>query len=265
MSETSNLFSPMCAVTISREYGSGGGEISARLARRLGWELIDHEIVVQVARELNISESEAAERDEYVESLLNRIMGSLRGIPPPAPVPMLPPVMPQRIDEQVYHQALCRVVEAAAVRRHVVIVGRGSQVLLGGRRDVLHVRVVAPLEERIAYVMRREGLDRAAAQERIQLKDRDRIRYLQAQHQRHPADAHLYDLVVNTAILDLDSLVEIIVLALERKALRLATPAAELGPAAGMARYPGQPGDFRPPASITGAEAAAPEPEDLNS
>ncbi len=39
----------MRAVTISREYGSGGGEIAARLAQKLGWQLIDHEIVVRVA------------------------------------------------------------------------------------------------------------------------------------------------------------------------------------------------------------------------
>lgn len=251
MSEASQAISPMCAVTISREYGSGGGEISARLARRLGWQLIDHEIVVLLARELQISEAEAAAQDEYAESLFYRILGSLRAIPPPAPVPMVPPAMLLRSDGQAYYQALCRVVEAAAARRHVVIVGRGAQVLLGNRRDVLHIRVVAPLEARIAYVMRREELDRGAAQARIQLKERDRIRYLQAQHQRHPADPHLYDLVVNAAILDLESLVEIIVLALERKGQQLATPAEELGPAAGMARYPGQPGDFRPPASIT--------------
>ena len=256
MSEASQAVTPMCAVTISREYGSGGGEISARLARRLGWQLIDHEIVVLLARELQISEAEAAAHDEYAESRFSRILGSLRAIPPPAPVPMAPPAMLLRSDGQAYYQALCRVVAAAAARRQVVIVGRGAQVLLGNRRDVLHIRVVAPLEARIAYVMRREALDRGAAQARIHLKERDRIRYLQTQHQRHPADPHLYDLVVNTAILDLESLVELIVLALEHKGQRLATPAEELGPAAGMARYPGQPGDFRTPASVTETEGA---------
>jgi cytidylate kinase len=42
----------MKAITISRQYGSGGGEIGARLAERLNWHLIDHEIVARVAREL---------------------------------------------------------------------------------------------------------------------------------------------------------------------------------------------------------------------
>jgi Cytidylate kinase-like family len=35
----------MNAITVSREYGSEGGEIAARLVHRLGWQLIDHAIV----------------------------------------------------------------------------------------------------------------------------------------------------------------------------------------------------------------------------
>ncbi len=42
MNEESSPISQMRAVTISRKYGSGGGEI----AMRLGWQLIDHEVVV---------------------------------------------------------------------------------------------------------------------------------------------------------------------------------------------------------------------------
>ena len=41
----------MRAITISREYGSGGGEIAARLVQRLGWQLIDHAVIEQTARE----------------------------------------------------------------------------------------------------------------------------------------------------------------------------------------------------------------------
>jgi CMP/dCMP kinase len=58
----------MRAITISREYGSGGGEIAARLARRLGWQLIDHAVIEQTARELGVHETEVQKHDEeYVE------------------------------------------------------------------------------------------------------------------------------------------------------------------------------------------------------
>ena len=58
MNEDMDTIARMRAVTISREYGSGGGEIAARLAQRLGWQLVDHEVVVEVANALGVSEAE---------------------------------------------------------------------------------------------------------------------------------------------------------------------------------------------------------------
>jgi cytidylate kinase len=256
MSEQHGQTGQMRAVTVSREYGSGGGEISARLAARLGWRLVDHELVVRVARELNVSEAEARAQDEYAESLFTQVLIGMRTLAPPVPVAL--PVS-LRSDTERYQEALRRVVAAAVAAGQVVIVGRGGQAILSGRREVLHVRVVAPLGLRVAYVMRREGLSQAAAQERIQLKDRDRLRYLQAAHNLRPDDAHLYDLVVNTAVLDLESAVELVLLALQKKAVRLAVPKEALGPAAGLAAYPGQPADLRPPDTPAPASLAAPD------
>jgi cytidylate kinase len=243
----------MRAITISRQYGSGGGEIAARLAKRLQWQLVDHEIVAGVARELGISEEEAEVRDERAESFVSRMLASMRYSAPPVPLeqPML-----AGADELTYQETLRRVVEAAATSGHTVIVGRAGQALLADRRDVLHVRAVAPLELRVVYVAEREGLDEAGARARIQLKDRDRVRFLQMHYHLHPDDPLNYDLVLNTGVLDLDSAVDLICLALERKARRLGAPASELGPAAGLARYSGQPADLRPPASTSGEENA---------
>jgi len=250
MSEEQNAIARMRAITISREYGSGGGEIAARLAHTLGWRLVDHEVVVRVARELGVSEEDAAEHDERTESLFSRILIGMQSIQPPVYVEAsTAPIL--LTNENDYRNALNKVVTAAVESGNVVIVGRGSQVLLAQRRDVLHVRIVASLEGRIQYVMSREGLAQDAARSRIQAKDRDRARYLQAEYQRDPTDAHLYDLVVNTNVIDLDSAVDVINLALERKARRLPVTTGELGPVVGLKRYPTQPEDLRPPKSIT--------------
>ena len=236
----------MRAITISRQYGSGGGEVAARLAQRLDWQLIDHEIVAQVAHSLGITQEEADVHDERVEGFIVRALNALQSAALVVPAP----VAPLEQAEVVYNEALREVVETAANTGRVVIVGRTGQVLLAGRRDVLHVRIVAPLQQRIIYVAQREGLDEAAAQSRIQSKDRDRTRYLQARFGRNPDDPMLYDLIINTAVLDLDSTVDLIALALERKASKLTVKTGELGPATGLARYPGQPADLRPPASM---------------
>ncbi len=243
----------MRAITISRQYGSGGGEIATRLAQRLHWQLIDHEIVASVAHELGITEEEVAVHDERTEGTVSQVLNAIRLAAPAflVTVPILSGSPAAEAD--AYREALRQVVETAVNSGHTVIVGRGAQVLLAHRRDVLHVRVVAPLKQRIIYVARREGLKEAGAQARIQLKDQDRIRYLQSQHRRHADDPLLYDLVINAGILDLESAVELICLALNRKARMLAVPTGELGPVAGLTRYPGQPADLRPPSSITDA------------
>jgi cytidylate kinase len=243
MDQDHSTIDKMRAVTVSREYGSGGGEIAVRLAKRLQWQLIDHEVVVRVAQKLQVSEEEAEDHDERVESLASRIFKSLQLIQPTMPVAV---EIPLSIDSRAFHVARSQVIEGAVASGHVVIVGRGAQAHLAQRRDVLHVRVIAPLEARIAYVMRREGLDRAAAQARILKKDQEHARYLERFYHQRSSDAHLYDLVLNTGILDLDSVVDVICIILERKARRLSVPTQELGPVVGLSRYPGQPEDFRP-------------------
>jgi len=249
----------MQAVTISRQYGSGGGEIAVRLARKLGWQLVDHGVIEQAASELGVYETDISRHDEeYVEGTLSRILNGIRNLTVAAFIPnasgaLSPPATPFAAsrpsppNERAYHETMQQVVRAAAKTGHVVIVGRGGQFLLADRRDMLHLRVVAPLELRVAYVARREEPNRDAARRRVQEKDRARDRNMQAQFHRKPDDPDLYDLVINTAVLDLDRIVDLICLALEDKASRLGMPEEELGPAAGLAPYAGKPADFSVP------------------
>jgi cytidylate kinase len=245
----------MRAVTVSREYGSGGGEIAARLAHRLGWQLIDHAVIEQSARELEVYETEVEKHDEeYIEGPRSGFLSRIPQVPvsPLAPSGGAFASASSSAEIRAYQETMRRTIIAAVTTGHVVIVGRGGQVLLAGKRDVLHIRVVAPLELRVAYVAHREGLSLEAARLRVQAKDRARTRYMQTQYHCQHEDPHLYDLVIDTAVLDLDSAVDLICLALERKASRLTVPMAELGPAAGLAPYPGKPADFRVPGQSVG-------------
>jgi CMP/dCMP kinase len=161
-------------------------------------------------------------------------------------------VLPEdQIDQNRVQETLGRVVESAPASGHAVIVGRASQAILAGRRDVLHVRIVTPLQERIAYVTLRENLDATGARERIQLKDGDRSRYFQTVYHRDATAPLLYDLGINTGVLSLDRAVDLIGLTLEDKAQTLSQPAEALGLARGLVRYRGQPSDIRPPAHLT--------------
>lgn len=234
--DDSGAIARMRAVTVSREYGSGGGEIASRLAARIGWQLVDREVVAQVAQDLDISLDEARARDERGEGLIERIILSMQNMEAPV---IAVPTDEQPLDSQTFAQALRRVIAGAAATGHVVIVGRGGQEILRDQRDVLHLRVVCPLEQRISYVAQREGLSRDAAHRRIQQQDRTREQYIQSFHHCRVDDAHLYDFIINTAVLDLESCVALARTTLLFKARRLDVPEAELGPGAGLARYPG--------------------------
>ncbi|MBE3559007.1 MAG: cytidylate kinase-like family protein [Ktedonobacteraceae bacterium] len=255
MTEKEDLEQRMCAITISREYGSGGGEIARGLAERLNWQLFDHRIIQLVAQRLGINEEEAEVHDERAEGFVERLIDSMQYALPQPPLIQGAPTLEagRAITDAVYQQALQQVLVGAASLGHVVIVGRGAQILLASRRDVLHIRIVAPFEKRVAYVMRRENLTAEAARNRIRQKEAERERALKEQFHMNPYDAHLYDLIINTGILALTSVVEMIYLALRQKAERLSLPEEELGPGAGLARYPGRPADFQSP----GSEAAA--------
>jgi len=243
MNEDVNAVNRMRAITISREYGSGGGEIASRLATRLQWNLIDHAIVERAAREMGMSQEEAEAHDEYTKSRVSQLLSSMQYLYPASMVLAPPEAF---LTEGEYRTTVNRIVKAVAARGQVVIVGRASQVILAEQRDILHVRIIAPFEKRVVYVMQREGLDRRKAESRIQMKDHDRARYLEVEYHQKPQDARLYDIVLNTSLFDLENAVDIICFTLEQKAKGLTTKTGELGPAKGVSRYPNQPGDFHP-------------------
>src|SRR5258708_19755730 len=77
MNEDIDSINRMRAVTIAREYGSGGGEIATRLAKRLRWQLVDHAMVERVAREIGTSQEEAEVHDEHIQGMVSRTLSRL--------------------------------------------------------------------------------------------------------------------------------------------------------------------------------------------
>ncbi|GCE28602.1 hypothetical protein KDA_40860 [Dictyobacter alpinus] len=211
----------MRAITVSREYGSGGGEIARMLAHSLGWEVLDSGIVQLVARKLDISPEVASTHDEQVEGFAQRLFEAMQYFSPPV-LPENP--LELSVNDITYGQTLGQVLTTAADIGHVVIVGRGAQVTLASYKDVLHLRVVAPTSQRINCVMRRDNLDALTAGEYVYRKDRERERSVKELHHCAISDAHLYDLIINTGALNLCCATELALRALDYKAQSLLHP-----------------------------------------
>jgi cytidylate kinase len=78
-----------------------------------------------------------------------------------------------------------------------VIVGRGAGFLLPAETTV-HVRVVAPLESRVAYLAQELRLTRPEAAEEVRARDERRANFLDRILALNLSDLTAYDAVVNS-------------------------------------------------------------------
>src|SRR6266852_5148309 len=62
----------MNVITVSREYGAGGGEVAKRLAEQLGWELLDRELLHQAAQVEHVPDADLERLDEKALSMADR-------------------------------------------------------------------------------------------------------------------------------------------------------------------------------------------------
>lgn len=170
----------MPVITLSRQMGSLGDEIAVSVARRLGLRLIGRELINRAARAAETPEVALAEIDEL----------GLLGVKPSAAA------------LRVYRQKVAEVITELADEDCTLLMGRGSQAVLAGRPETLHVRIIAPRDQRIATVQARCGVPAEVAAARVDASDRSRAGYLRRLFGLQVNDPLLYDLVINMARLD---------------------------------------------------------------
>jgi cytidylate kinase len=206
-------------VTVAREYGSGGAAIAKAVARRLGCQLLDRDLLDRIAAEARIDPDLAQRLDEHVDPWARRIGRALwyGGFEAVAVVDENDVVDSDRV------AALgARIVAEAAAAGECVIVGRGGQCILRGHPDVFHVFVYAPREERLRHLRARLGPG-ADIELALEETDRERTAYIRRHFGENRYDPHLYHLMVNAALGE-DAAVAAILAALETGAPRPASP-----------------------------------------
>jgi cytidylate kinase len=188
----------MPIITLSRELGSRGDDIAVSVAEKLNLRLVGRDLLNQAARQAGVPEVALAEIDEL----------GLLG------------VKPSREALQRYRVTVEGVMSGLADAGNVMLVGRGSQIVLAGRSGVLHVRIIAPRIVRVRCVQERCHVSAEVAAARIDASDRARAGYLRRSYDGRWDDPDLYDLILNTARLTIESAVDLLCLAAQQ-----ATPA----------------------------------------
>ncbi|MBV6521985.1 MAG: Cytidylate kinase [Gemmatimonadaceae bacterium] len=199
----------MPVITISRQFGSGGSEVAARVAESLGWTLLDNAFVEKVAQGLHATPAHVQAIEERVPSLAERIADAFAfGASEIVSAPMHTPLPPteERLLEVTRH-----VIHEAVARGPVVLVGRGAQASLASRADAIHALCCAPEDALVARVQARDGTAADEARHRVREMNRRRETYVRRYWHRNWLAATNYDLCLNTSSLGIDGASDAIV------------------------------------------------------
>jgi cytidylate kinase len=170
----------MPVMTISREYGSMGGDLARSVAQLLGYHLADKTTIGIILSQYGLVEFDA----EYDSS----------------------PNFWARFDarkeqrREMIVEMLNRVVLTLAQHGDVIILGRGSFAVLGKYADVLNVRIQALLPVRIQRVMAEQKITDLLQAEAL-LKENDHVRasFIETYYGLHWDAAGSFDVVIDTS------------------------------------------------------------------
>jgi len=186
----------MTVITLSREMGSLGDEIALAVAARLNLRVVGRDLINHAARQAGVPEVALAEIDEL----------GLLGVKP----------SPEAF--RLYHKTVSQTIHELATTGDLLLVGRGGQMALAANPAVLHVRVIAPRDLRIQRVQESTHLPPEIAAARIDASDRVRADYLRRHYHTRLDYPGLYDLVLNTRHISLETAVNLICQAAQERA-----------------------------------------------
>jgi cytidylate kinase len=201
-------------VTVSRQYASGGGEIAQLVAEQLDADLLDRELIQEVAQRLGLPEDVVSEHDERGETVIARLVNALRVSYPDVSAPpdlLEPPGDVPELSNRAYVQVIEQVIREAARTGNSVIVGRGSQFVLRNHPAALHVHVFAPFDVRVQAVVVDQSLTVQEAERVVRDFDGARARYARHWYHADWESAEHYHLAINAGRLDRQLAADLIV------------------------------------------------------
>jgi len=184
-------------ITVEREYASAGAEFAHRLADRLGWRLIDHCLVEEIAQEAGVPKSLVENCDERLDPWYYRVgkafwHGSVERLPAPP------------IDKVFDSERMVSMVRNALKERtaggHCVIVGRGAACALSQTPGVFNVFVYASMTRKIRWFEEHFPERADQARREIEATDSRRESYIRRYYDQDWTDRRLYHMMINSCM-----------------------------------------------------------------
>lgn len=201
-------------ITISREVGSGGRTIGRKLAEKLGVRFSDKELIDSLQAKLNLSPKSIEElkgkKKRWMDDFIQMV----------APVPMSGLLVNGDSDYISEYNTSLNVNDVFEAEKEIlkgiadegscVIAGRSGFFVLKDRPNKVDILITASRENRIARIMRKQGLSHEKALEVIESVDKARDNYVLRYTGQSRYDARNYHIVLNMDYLTEDKAVELI-------------------------------------------------------
>lgn len=191
-------------VTISRQAGCGALAVAEKLARYLQehsskhaapWTIFDRNLMEKVLEDHDLPARLSQFLPEDRVSFLEDIMADLLQTYPPS--------------QTVIRQTAETILKLASVG-NVILIGRGGNVITARLPNMFHVRLVAPLEERMEHSHKSYGMTMTEARKFCLREDLGRERYLKTYFHADINDPLLYHLTINTGLVSYNDAAKII-------------------------------------------------------
>ena len=185
-------------ITVSRETGTGGQLWAQELAKYLGFDFFDQELVHKMSENEKISESLMRSLDERGSSIIQEWLTAFS----------------EHFWPDHYLKQLVHVVGTITQHGQAVIVGRGAQFIIPDE-SCISIRVVAPTKYKFKNLAKEQGISEAKAEKQITKEDSERRAFIRKYFYTDIADPHNYDITLNlkttsfqTAIKSIATMVE---------------------------------------------------------
>ncbi len=190
-------------ITMEREFGSGGNEIGRRVAKKLGIELYDRNILVEAAKRLDIPPIYIGDLEETAPGsiIFNLSKTAIGGKKESGNLPMTEKLF---LEEK-------KIIEENVEKHDCVIVGRCASFILYDRQDCLKVSVHADKDYRIRRAIQTENIASAEADDFLRKSDKRRSNFYNTHTGWKWGDPTKFDLCLNSGSLGLDACVDILV------------------------------------------------------
>lgn len=189
----------MAIITISRGCFSHGQDIAEKVAKALGYECVSREILIEASQFFNISERKLLQSIHDAPTILDRITHG----------------------KEKYLSYIEAAIFEHVRKDNVVYHGHAGHLLLRGFPQILKVRVIAEIEDRVKKLCTEKSYSRDQALSFIRRDDSERINWTKYLYKKDVSDPELYDIVIKIGTLSINDAAGVIVETAKRDSFKL--------------------------------------------